>query len=134
MKAEHHPTLELALQVARDGSWLKVWDHGLDHGPTGMKHLTALFRLMTLPIFGMHPNGCESVPENQTLFEHVLRYHMCHSPQSIQNLSPDNVFTLLMDCMDMTTLLELGSSCYKLLYPSVFVFCRPCTVDREIFT
>ena len=38
MKAEHHPTLELALQVARDGSWLQI----RDHGPTGTKHLTAL--------------------------------------------------------------------------------------------
>ena len=43
MKAEHHPTLELTLQVAGDGSWLKVWDHALDRGPIGTKHLTAIF-------------------------------------------------------------------------------------------
>ena len=49
MKAEHHPTLELTLQVARDGNWQKVWDHALDHGPIRMKHMTALFRLMTHP-------------------------------------------------------------------------------------
>ena len=35
-------------------------------------------------------------------------------------MSPDDVITL-MDCTNMTTLLELGSSCYKLLYFSVFV-------------
>ena len=45
---------------------------------------------------------------------------MCHLPQSI-HVSPDDVITLLMDCANMTILLELGASCYKLLYPSVFV-------------
>ena len=48
------------------------------------------FRLMTQPIFGMHSNGCESV-----LGEHVQRCHMCHLPQSIQNLSPDIVIHCL---------------------------------------
>ena len=84
MKAEHHPTLELTLRVARNGSWLKVWDHALDHGPIGTKHLTAIFRLMTQPTFGTHPcliSGCESVPENHTVFEHVLRDRMCHCPR-----------------------------------------------------
>ena len=36
-------------------------------------------------------------------------------------MSPDDVITLLMDCTNMTTLLELGASCYKLLSPSVCV-------------
>ena len=67
------------------------------------------FKLMTQPTFGTRPclvNGCESVPKNHTVFEHVLRDHVCHFPESIQNIyiSPDDVITLLMDC----NLLELG--------------------------
>ena len=123
MKAEHHPTLELTLRVARNGSWLKVWDHALDHGPIGTKHLTAIFRVMTQPTFGTRPclvNGCEIVPENHTVWACTERPYVS-LPKSIQNVSSDDVTTLLMDRIDMTILLELGSSCYKLLYPSVFL-------------
>ena len=70
MKAGHYPTIVLALRVARDRSWLKVWDHALDHGPIGTKHLTAIFRVMTQPTFGTRPclvNECEIVPENHTV-------------------------------------------------------------------
>ena len=66
---------------------------------------------MIPPTFGTLPclvSGCESVPENHTVFEHVLRDHMCHLPQSIQNVSPDDVTTLIMDCTDATVLLELN--------------------------
>lgn len=87
MKAEHHPTLELALQVARDGVGYKSETMDLQERSI-WQHFK--FRLMTQPIFGMHSNGCESV-----LGEHVQRYHMCHLPQSIQNLSPDIVIHCL---------------------------------------
>ena len=46
---------------------------------------------------------------------------MCHLLLSIENMSSDDVTPLLMDCTDMTMWLELCSSCYKLLYPSIFV-------------
>jgi len=51
MKAEHHPSLQLALQASRAGSWLKVCYDALDYGPTGTKHQTAHFGLMTQPTF-----------------------------------------------------------------------------------
>ena len=126
MKAEHHPTLELTLQVARIGSWLKVWDHALDHGPIGMKQHTAICRVMTQPTFGTRPclvNGmwkCTRKPHClstywETIcvtFPRVFRTYL---------LMMMYVTTLFMDCIDMTILLEVGSSCYKLLYPSVFL-------------
>ena len=87
----------------------EVWDHARDHEPIA-KHLTAIFRLMTPPTFGTRPglvSGCESVPENHTVFEYVLRDRMCHLPQSIQSVSPDDATTLIMDCTDATVLLEL---------------------------
>ena len=53
-----------------------------------MEHLIALsVRLMTQPIFGMHPNGCESVLENQTLFEHVLKYHVLLALEHLELVS-----------------------------------------------
>ena len=96
----------LSKYLARDGSWLKFWDHVLNDGPTVAKHLTALFRLMTQPIFGTCPylvNGCETVPEKQTLLSKhaVLRDHM----------------SLLMDCIWLLcwNLVPVVKLCYELL-------------------
>ena len=51
MKASDHCSTTIAAQIARNVSWVKLWDMALDHGPRGTEHLQALYQELTRPQF-----------------------------------------------------------------------------------
>jgi len=45
-----HPSLNYAINVSLQGSWLKLWDTTLDYGTEGTRHALAILQALTTPL------------------------------------------------------------------------------------
>ena len=75
-----HPSLMYAINVAIQGSWLKLWGTALDYGAGGTHHAQAILRALTTPLFGdrLYPAPWCTYPviENtSTLLDQIKRGH-----------------------------------------------------------
>ena len=75
-----HPSLKYAINVAIQGSWLKLWGTALDYGAGGTRHAQAILRALTTPLFGDRlcpaPWSTYPVIENtSTLLDQIKRGH-----------------------------------------------------------
>ena len=49
-RAHTHPSLNYAINVSLQGSWLKLWDTTLDYGTEGTRHALAILQALTTPL------------------------------------------------------------------------------------
>ena len=79
-RAHTHLSLKYAINVAIQCSWLKLWDIASDYGAEGTRHVLAILRALTIPLFGdgkcPAPWCTNPVIKNaNTLFDHVMEHH-----------------------------------------------------------
>ena len=74
---QEHMSTRIAAAVAKESSWIKLWDAALDRGTAGTTALQNLYRELTRPSYGSSPcPRCDvSDLEGNSYFEHYITTH-----------------------------------------------------------
>ena len=74
---QEHTSTRIAAAVAKESSWIKLWDAALDRGTAGTTALQNLYRELTRPSYGSSPcPRCDvSDLEGNSYFEHYITTH-----------------------------------------------------------
>ena len=87
--SENHQSLQFALHIARENTWMKFWDVTLEHGLDSTRSSLSIVKLFCLTVFrdrNCHASNCPYiVPEPSPLCEHFLQ---CHTDLPIE-ITPD---------------------------------------------
>ena len=74
---QEHTSTRIAAAVAKESSWIKLWDAALDRGTAGTTALQNLYRELTRPSYGSSPcPRCDvSDLKGNSYFEHYITTH-----------------------------------------------------------
>ena len=85
-------------------SWRRLWDIALDHGVKGTRAMQAIFRELCRPSSCFQCSLCDAaVSPSSSCLEHVCTNH----PSEMENLSYDNIMSLLIDADSTVSLLSI---------------------------
>ena len=94
-----------AAQVANHTSWRRLWDMALDHGVKGTRTMQAIFRELCRPSSCFQCSLCDAaVSPTSSCLEHACTNH----PSEMENLSYDNIISLLTDADSTVSILSIG--------------------------
>ena len=93
-----------AARVANHTSWRRLWDIALDHGVKGTRAMQAIFRELCRPSSCFQCSLCDAaVSPTSSCLEHVCTNH----PSEMENLSYDNIISLLIDADSAVSILSI---------------------------
>ena len=115
--SENHPSLQFALNIAKENAWMKFWDVALEHRLEGTRSSLSILKLLCLTVFG--DRNCPAsncpyiVPETSPLCEHFLQ---CHADLPSE-ITPDDltncIIATVTDSERFFNILPLGLSTVK---------------------
>ena len=98
-----------AARVANHTSWRRLWDIALDHGVKGTRATQAIFRELCRPSSCFQCSLCDAaVSPTSSCLEHVGTNH----PTEMENLSYDNIISLLIDADSTVSILSICRRVY----------------------
>ena len=83
-EASDHDSTAIAAQIAKNVSWMKIWDMALDHGPRGTECMKALYRELTRPQFQKGVcHLCSNVFQGPYFHHFILTHKSLSDPEQI---------------------------------------------------